>query len=230
MKLNRAPKWDRHRAIFLKLGFIGALALTFMAFNYTSYHSPDIVIIDSGPAPEILEVTPPIMRDKKPIPPPPAPEIVIDPIVEPVEQPDFIEEPIIKDVTKPTSEVTSGVSREQPAPPPAPKIEVVEKVDEDEVKIIAERMPAYGDCKLAESEQQRRKCTQDAMLQHIYGKLKYRQIARENRIEGTVVISFVVDKSVLSVIKSLEDFQPARQNGRLVSVMYRVPVKFKLED
>jgi protein TonB len=86
-----------------------------------------------------------------------------------------------------------------------------------------------------------------ALIAYIAKNTKYPPMARENNIEGTVFISFVVEKDgsvsdvkilrgigggcdeeAKRVIKNLPNFAPGRQNGRPVRVQFNVPVKFKL--
>ena len=86
-----------------------------------------------------------------------------------------------------------------------------------------------------------------ALIAYIAKNTKYPAMARENNIEGTVFISFVVEKDgsvsdvkilrgigggcdeeAKRVIKNLPNFAPGRQNGRPVRVQFNVPVKFKL--
>ena len=247
--LDRVPRWDQHRGTFLKVGFICSLGLVFMAFNYTSYAPHEEVIFDTEPLAPDFEVTPPIMREKKQLPPPPAPKLEISPIVEPDLEPEFIDEKLPEPVEEPTDNTTVTTLTEQPAPS-APPVKLPPKVEvESGPVILAERMPVYNSCDLNLKEAERRTCTQQAMLSHIYKFLKYPAIARENGIEGTVVVSFVVDKKgnpqdlsimkdigggcgaeVLRVINKLGTFTPGKQNGRPVSVIYRVPVKFDLRD
>ena len=83
---------------------------------------------------------------------------------------------------------------------------------------------------------------------HIYATIKYPREARRMSAEGTVFVSFIVNKSgeledvkilrdfgfgsgeeVIKCIKTLNTFLPGKQNGRPVRVIYRLPVKFKLE-
>ena len=88
----------------------------------------------------------------------------------------------------------------------------------------------------------------DAALQeYIKAHIKYPAKALKNRIEGRVIVKFVVDKKgkigkvkvVLStdklldkeavrVVKSLPNFIPARRNRQVVSVWHTLPVTFKL--
>ena len=56
-------------------------------------------------------------------------------------------------------------------------------------------MPYLSTCDSNESEDERRKCTQSTMLKYIYTYLKYPNLAKETGVEGTVILSFVVDKN-----------------------------------
>ena len=87
----------------------------------------------------------------------------------------------------------------------------------------------------------------DAALQeYIKTHIKYPAKALKNRIEGCVIVDFVVDKKgnigevmvvqsvdkdldkeAVRVVKSLPKFTPGRQNGQVVSVWYTLPVTFK---
>jgi protein TonB len=90
------------------------------------------------------------------------------------------------------------------------------------------------------------------MLEYIYKNLKYPAIARENGVEGQVVLQFVVDKdgsiADAKVVRDIgagcgteaekvvngmnnmgQKWIPGKQRGRPVRVLYTLPVKFKLE-
>ena len=79
--------------------------------------------------------------------------------------------------------------------------------------------------------------------------MRYPAIAQENRIQGKVIIQFVVGKtgkvSKVKVLRSLDpacdreairvtemmpDFIPGKQNGQNVAVTYTLPVSFKLAE
>ena len=79
--------------------------------------------------------------------------------------------------------------------------------------------------------------------------IHYPDSARENNIEGRVIIRFVVnedghisdcaivksvsgdcDTEALRVIKNMPAWKPGRQNGKEVKVYYNQPISFKLED
>ena len=86
-----------------------------------------------------------------------------------------------------------------------------------------------------------------ALFQYLGNHIKYPAIERENGIEGTVNMAFVVDKDgtisdvkILSgvdrglnneakrVIEEMPDWRPGRQNGKPVAVYFTLPVKFTL--
>jgi len=89
------------------------------------------------------------------------------------------------------------------------------------------------------------------MLQYIYNNLKYPEEARDQGVEGMVVIQFVVDKTgtikdaniireigsncgnaAKAVVESMnslpEKWTPGKQKGMPVNVVYTLPVRFKL--
>lgn len=89
-----------------------------------------------------------------------------------------------------------------------------------------------------------------ALFTYLSKSIRYPNIAVENGIEGTVTVQFVVDYEgnikdvkVLSaakgggleqeatrVIKAMPKWKPGRQNGRNVSVLYSIPVNFRLSN
>ena len=247
MKYQKRLHWDRHRPEFLKLGFIFALAITFMAFNYTSI-PPIYEPLDEEPIPEIILITPPITQHfKKVLSPPPPPKIITNVEIEPTN------EPIIKFEQKVEFEEKVETIIDQyandPIPEPAPIVEIKEEESEDNLPVImAERMPIYGYCNVDSEERERRDCTNQNLINHIYQNVKYPSQARDYDVQGTVVVSFIVNKNgdvddikivkdigmgcgneVRRVIKKLGQFLPGKQNGRPVSVIYRLPVKFSLQ-
>lgn len=110
-------------------------------------------------------------------------------------------------------------------------------------------MPLFGDgCPELESYDAKKKCAQEKMLLFIYSNLKYPAIARENNVEGTAIVQFIVDKegrvTEIDVIKGICDqirtevtrvlvkmprWVPGMQDGENAKVLYTLPVKFKLQ-
>lgn len=100
---------------------------------------------------------------------------------------------------------------------------------------VVEQMPVFpgGDKKL---------------LEFISKQLKYPAIAKENGIQGTVIVRFVVtntgkveksevlrsldpecDKEAIRVVASLPRWIPGKQNGVNVASYYTLPIKFKMQ-
>jgi protein TonB len=111
-------------------------------------------------------------------------------------------------------------------------------------------MPRFlsAECESKGSKEEIKQCAQGEMLKFIYKNIKYPPIARENGVEGTVVIRFVVDKNgnvkepeilrdikagcgaeAMRVVNMMPKWKPGQQRGRKVPVYFNLPVKFKLE-
>ena len=139
----------------------------------------------------------------------------------------------------------SAVRESSPPPPPPPPSK-----KEEEIFKIVEQMPRFAGCEEMDgSEQDKSKCASEKMLQFVYNNLEYPKIARENGVEGTVVVQYTIDKSgelrdakvvrdigancgqaALDVVNKMPTWIPGKQRGKAVSVLYTMPVKFKLED
>jgi periplasmic protein TonB len=125
---------------------------------------------------------------------------------------------------------------EAPPPPPPPPVEKEpEKPKDDQIFTIVEQQPEFPD-------------GASAMFKWLGQNIKYPAIARENGIEGTVYVGFVVntDGSIVDVtvkrgigggcndeatrvVQSMPRWKPGKQQGRAVRVAYTLPIKFKLE-
>lgn len=88
-----------------------------------------------------------------------------------------------------------------------------------------------------------------ALMSHICSNIKYPAKAMGNKVEGTVVVQFVVDKEgkvtnvkvtrslspecdaeALRVVKTLKKFKPGRmKDGRIVPVYFTVPIRFAIK-
>jgi len=132
-----------------------------------------------------------------------------------------------------------------PPPPPLP-------IEEQVLFKIVEQMPLFPGCEDMEgSFQEKRACADKKMLDFIYARLKHPDEAKKQEIEGTVVVTFVVEKDgsvsdaeivreigggcgeeALRVINLMNEegirWIPGEQRGRPVPVQFNLPVKFKL--
>ena len=95
-------------------------------------------------------------------------------------------------------------------------------------------------------------CAQKKLLEYVYKNVKYPAIARENGIQGGVVVQFIVEKDgsitdiriardigagcgeeSLRVVESMNNmpqkWTPGKQRGKSVRVQFTLPIKFKLQ-
>jgi protein TonB len=117
--------------------------------------------------------------------------------------------------------------------------QVKEEVQEEEVEpepfVVVEEMPMFPG-------------GETALLQYIADHTEYPEIAKENNIQGRVIIRFCVtskggvamvsilkgvdpelDAEAVRVVESLPAFKPGKQGGKPVPVWYSVPITFTLK-
>ena len=169
------------------------------------------------------------------LPPPPPPADV-------VQQQKYVP-PVVVDSIKP-EEVKQFMTADQ-AQVEVKNEEVVEVVEvKEEVKeedpeatpfVVVEEMPMFpgGDVEL---------------LKYIGANTVYPEVAKENNIQGRVIVRFCVtskggvsqvsilkgvdpelDKEAIRVVNTLPAFKPGKQGGKPVPVWYMVPITFTLK-
>jgi periplasmic protein TonB len=175
-------------------------------------------------------------QNVEPPPPPPPPP------AETVEQVKYVA-PVIVDTVKPEDNAKMMTADQAQAEVKNTDVAVVEQVQEEvkeeeapqEVFVVVEEMPSFpgGDPEL---------------MKFIYANIVYPEIAKENNIQGRVVLKFCVtykgtvdqvqiikkvdpalDAEAIRVIKMLPAFKPGKQGGKPVNVWYNVPVTFQLK-
>ena len=90
---------------------------------------------------------------------------------------------------------------------------------------------------------------QKAMMEYLKTNMRYPQIAKENGIQGRVILQFVVDETgkvrdpnilrsvdpaldaeAIRLVEAMPLWTPGKQDGKAVAVRFTVPVLFKLES
>jgi periplasmic protein TonB len=232
--------------LFLLIVFIPVIS-EFVSKIAGSLKKKEIIVkIDLEPPPPLnTEELPPPPPDVPPPPPPSRPTIRYTPPVVKADEKVRDEEPPptideLKDIaisTKTREGSDDGIPLDildeygtGPTDPP-----LTEASKKEEIHTRVEQMPQFGS---GERE----------LLEYLAKNIKYPTIARENAIQGTVVIQFVVDKDgsvteptvvrevgggcdeeAIRVIKTMPRWIPGKQQGKPVKVRYTLPVKFKLE-
>ena len=241
--------YDKHMTRAMLVGIL---------FFLLAVSSPQIIRLIKGFLPEkeneliMKEVTlaePPPIDPKQP-PPPPPPKVDPPPIKDQIKfvppkvkkdeevkeeepPPPTVEEIKDKDIATETKKGEEGGVDASLVEPPPPVVE--EEKKEPEVFNFVEQMPEFPDGPAA-------------MMKYIQSNMKYPAIARENDIQGTVVVQFVVakdgditkvnvvrgigggcDEEAVRVVKSMPNWKSGKHNGKAVPVNFTLPIKFKLE-
>lgn len=241
--ISRLRYW---RPINLRIGFALSLTLIILAFGWTTerptFEDPYVDIVETD-----LEIIPPTVHPKKEMPPPPPPpkkcnfQINIDP--QPIEPYD----PNIFEPIEPEPIVATGIAKAPAKPAPPVLHKPIQKTDDDYF-VIVEEMPRFKGCEEEGlSKKEKYTCAEGKLLAHLANELRYPAIARENGVQGTVVIRFVVEKDgsisgaeivrnigagcgreALRVVENMPDWLPGKQRGNKVRVQYNLPVRFRL--
>lgn len=246
---NKYPEADVFRLspTFFNLGLALSLGITVLALGWTQYDKKIDVSQYLDTLIEDIEVEQPRTAEPPPPPPPPPPPIIQEVPDEVLvdNQPEFVDQQLDKEeVIEAPKAVENKPAPPPPPPPPAPEVEEIFKV--------VEEMPRFPGCENESTAEAKKQCADKKMLEFIYKNIKYPAIARENGVEGTSVITFVVEKDgtvtdarivrdigaqcgqeSLRVVNLMNQqnikWTPGKQRGRAVRVQFNLPVRFKLE-
>ena len=227
MEIKKSEKADleRGKGTSILIGFVMALAVLFVALEWTEREVEDNSDLYMARETTITEEMVPItLPEKKTVPPPPAAVAKAD-IIKIVEDDADIEE----DIMVSTEDQVEWVDLDE-----VDYIEVEPEPEEEEVFMVVEDAPEFpGGI--------------NALLEYLKKNIKYPAICRDNNIQGRVIVSFVVnkdgkivdpeivkgvnpslDKEALRVISTMPNWKPGYQRGKPVRVKYSVPVNFRL--
>ena len=227
-----------------------AIAAALLAINYTSFAAaPEYAAYTVGEE-DFDIIIPPTNHKPPPPPPPPPPPTVIEAVVD-KEAPEPVQF-VDNDPHEPVVAPPPVIAPPDPAPPPPPPPPPPAPSGPPEVFKVVEKMPVFSSpCFDIEGPEQRT-CSDRALLAFVQSRIKYPALARENGIQGNVVIAFTVEKdgsisdleavrkvgagcteealrAVRAITEEGEKFKPGRQGGRAVRVRFNLPVKFRLE-
>lgn len=235
---------------FFTLGLALSLGLTVLAFAWTKRDDTTVYDTSLLEIEEDIEIEPPRTAEPPPPPPPPPP-----PVIEEVPDEEILEDPPefeSQDVEEETA-VVAPEPIKQAAPPPPPPPPKPKEPEVEEIFKVVEQMPRFPGCENEATEEARKSCAEQKLLDFIYKNIKYPAIARENGVEGVVVVTFVVEKDgsvtdarvvrdigaqcgeeAMRVVQLMNKqnvkWVPGKQRGRPVRVQFNLPVRFKLEQ
>jgi protein TonB len=225
MEAKKTPKADleKKRGLFVQIGLIVALAAMLVAFEWRTYDARQLDLAGrqaEAIEEEMIEIT---QQNKPPPPPAPPPTTTLINIVQDnVEiEDDFMIDAEANQLTEIPTYVPPAVTEE-------------EEVAEAEIFTVVEDQPTFpgGD---------------EARIRFLTNNIKYPQMARESSIQGTVYVTFVVerdgsvtdvrilrgigggcDEEAIRVIKAMPKWIPGKQRGKPVRVQFNMPIKFTL--
>ena len=229
MTTKKSPRADleNKRLLFIQIGLILALVVVLAAFEYKTYDR-NVNLITAGIPPIIEEEQIPVTMET----PPALPEMPLTPVlsdaIEIVEDDIVIEEDVFIDTEDDGNfaiEIRDYVSTN-----------TEEAVEEEEIPLaIVEEKPKFmgGD--------------ENTFTKWVHERIVYSDLAKENGIQGRVVLTFLVDadgyvknvtvlrgldpsidKEAVRVVSSSPRWTPGRQRDRNVKVRYNFPINFQI--
>ena len=225
-KKSEKANLENKKSLFLQIGFIIALVICLLAFDWTTGQKKDTAF--EGMTEQAIEEEQVPVTEELPAEQAPPPEITVTDLFE-----------IVRDDVVLTSEVSfddDETSEDKAVEIYAPvNIGMEEEATEEEVFVIVEDMPTFrgGDINKFHDWVQKR--------------VRYPELASENGIQGRVYITFVVettglvsnvtitrsvdallDEAAKEAVEASPRWEPGMQRGRPVRVRYSIPIIFQL--
>ena len=251
---NKYPEVDAFNLSgpLFNFGLVAALTLTILAFSWTNYEDTIFIPDDALEIDEDIEIEPPRTAEPPPPPPPPPPPVieeVPEEEIEEEEEPEFVDQTVEEETVV---EAPPPPPKKEEAPPPPPPPPPPPEPEVQEIFKVVEQMPRFPGCENEADDKAKKACADKKMLNFIYKNIKYPAIARENGVEGQVVVTFVVEKNgkvtdarilrdigagcgqeslrIVNMMNSMpQKWIPGKQRGKPVRVQFNLPVRFRLE-
>jgi TonB family protein len=141
----------------------------------------------------------------------------------------------------------------RPTQMPMEKVEILAKSysslpGKDEVFDYVEYPPMFMGCDTIQIYTSKQKCNETELSQFIANNLKYPRKARRQKIEGTIYVSFIIEKDgtvssaklmsdigegcgeeALRVVNAMPKWTPGKQRGQFIRYRYELPIVFSLK-
>ncbi len=230
MELKKSPKADlgNKKLLFLEIGLIISLGVTYLAFNYTTDDVSKSTLEENQVAEEVEEIMITEPLETPPPPPVEVPEIAFSDQIDIVDDDIEVEDIIIESEDDEDFEITI--------------MDYAEEVIEEEV-VEEEAIPFQ----LVEEKPSFQGGDANQFSKWVNQRLVYPEIAKENGVQGRVTLQFTVekdgsitkvkvlrgvdpslDKEAVRVVSSSPKWKPGKQRDRAVPVTYTFPVIFQL--
>jgi protein TonB len=226
-KKNSKADLQKKRGLFLEIGYIIAIGLVLLAFEWTSKPSKAEGFAQQDQS-EVVQENVPITRQEQQKEPPPPPPPQSTEVLNIVDNNVEIEDELVLEETEADQSTEVQID--------AFAQEEEEEEDDGQVFVVVEDMPSFRGEGL------------NAFSRYIQKNLVYPLAAQENGIEGTVFIRFIVDKdgsisgvqvirgvdpsldqAAVAAVQKAPKWEPGQQRGKPVRVSCTIPIQFSLE-
>jgi protein TonB len=211
---------DKRRSTFLLLGFIMILGVVYVCFELFATKPKDL-----GTLPPIIITEP----------------TVITPITDPTKPPPPVTQGDIK------IEIIENAKRVIDELPPLYEYDPDEEIPPYEPIPLPDEKPEDAPPPFFVDEMPEPMGGIDALYAFLKSNLRYPQIARDNGIQGQVLVGFVIerdgsisnvkvdasvfpdlDQEAIRVVKLMPNWKPGKQGGKTVRCSYQLPIRFIL--
>ncbi len=228
-KKTEAADLEGKRGYFLEIGLIVTLAAFLGIFEWSTKVEKADELMGVQTVLEEEDMIPITRQEDVVLPPPPPPQQTVTDILEVLDDKVEVQEDFSVDELDEDDQVDYS----------EPIVEVEQKeevIEEPEIFLIVEEMPEFPG-------------GETGLRKYIAENVRYPEMAKENDIQGTVYVRFVVDekgkvtnvellrgvdplldKEALRVVQSLPSWKPGKQRGKAVKVSHSVPIKFALKN
>ncbi|MBO7445529.1 MAG: energy transducer TonB [Bacteroidales bacterium] len=218
---------ENKRTLFILIGLVAVLCLVYAGFELfaSETKAPGFV----APEDDFIEVSDEdvIATDQTPPPPPPAAAPQQEVIINLVDNATEVDVDFSFDAEFDESESIEDL--------PDMEVDIVDQPEEEEAPVhFAAEQPEYPG-------------GMEALNLFLRNEIQYPQLARDNNIQGIVLVEFVVekdgrvsnakvvnslfpdcDKEAVRGIMAMPKWKPAKNNGRAVRCYFKVPVRFSM--
>ena len=228
MEVKKTPKasLENKRALFIEIGLIVALAVVYIAFNWTSKDVQVSTLEAENQVVQEEEIIP--ITQETPPPPPEAPKI---PVLS--DQIDLVDDEIEVDNDFLSLEDSDDMG-----------VEIMDYVENVQEEVVEEEAIPF---QLVEEKPSFMGGDANQFSAWVNKRLVYPEIAKENGVQGRVTLQFTVekdgsvtkvkvlrgvdpslDKEAVRVVSMSPKWKPGKQRDRAVPVTYTFPVYFQL--
>ena len=228
MEVKKTPKasLENKRALFIEIGLIVALAVVYIAFNWTSKEAQVSTLEAENQVVQEEEIIP--ITQETPPPPPEVPKI---PVLS--DQIDIVDDEIEVDNDFLSLEDSDDMG-----------VEIMDYVENVQEEVVEEEAIPF---QLVEEKPSFMGGDANQFSAWVNKRLVYPEIAKENGVQGRVTLQFTVekdgsvtkvkvlrgvdpslDKEAVRVVSMSPKWKPGKQRDRAVPVTYTFPVYFQL--